>query len=220
MRLRDQLDALRADRLGHSPREVVMVRARAVEQLDSSGLAELAIQAGDRGPSFRLRDGGGIAFSSLHALRSGPLLMVFYRGRWCPYCNLELRAIQSASPDIRALGARIVAVSQQTSDESLRTERLNALSFPSLVDRGGRVARAFGLRWKVPDELRAVEKRCDADLAVFNGEPSWTLTMPARYIVATDGTVEYADISIDHTRRGDPSDLFPVLSQLAGRAAH
>jgi len=148
-------------------------------------------------------------------LRRGPIVLVFYRGRWCPYCNIDLRALEAASHDIRSLGASLVVISQQTSDNSLETQRRNGLSFASLVDAGGKVAHAFGLRWNVSDELRAVEESCGTDLAAFNGDPSWTLTMPARYVVAPGGMIEYADISVDYTRRGDPSELIPVLAHLA-----
>ena len=140
---------------------------------------------------------------------------MFYRGRWCPYCNIDLRAIEAASHNIRSLGASLVVISQQTPDNSLEMQRCNGLSFASLVDAGGKVAHAFGLRWKVSDELRAVEEACGMDLAAFNGDPSWTLTMPARYVVAPGGMIEYADISVDYTRRGDPSELIPVLAHLA-----
>jgi peroxiredoxin len=199
MSLQDQLDALKAERHVKTPLPVTLARQRAV---------------GDRVPSFRLRDGDGAAFSSDDALRVGPVLIVFYRGRWCPYCNLDLSAIESASGKIRSVGASIVAVSQQTPAESVQTVRLNGLSFRSLVDRHGRVANAFGLRWKASAELRAVQDGCGPDPAVFNGETSWTFTMPARYIVGADGTVAYADISIDYTQRGDPSELLPVLDRL------
>jgi len=92
----------------------------------------------------------------------------------------------------------------QTPDNSRETQTRNGLSFTSLVDAGGKVALAFGLRWKVSDELRAVEEDCGMDLAAFNGDPSWTLAMPARYVVAPGGMIEYADVSVDYTRRGDP----------------
>ncbi|MBZ9894582.1 MULTISPECIES: peroxiredoxin-like family protein [unclassified Mesorhizobium] len=215
MLLQDQLDAVKAADLARTPPNVTLVRQRAVEALAASGLAERATQAGEQAPSFRLRDGNGRAFSSREALRHGPMVLVFYRGRWCPYCTVDLRAIESASRDIRSLGASLVVVSQQTADNSLETQRRNALSFASLVDAGGKVAHAFGLRWKASDELRTVEQESGLDLATFNGDASWTLTMPARYVVARDGTIEYADISVDYTRRGDPSELIPVLAHLA-----
>ena len=102
-------------------------------------------------------------FSSREALRRGPIVLVFYRGRWCPYCNTDLCAIEAASHDIRSLGASLVAVSQQTPENSRETRRRNGLSFASLVDAGGKVAHAFGLCWKVSDELRAVEGGCGMD---------------------------------------------------------
>jgi peroxiredoxin len=216
MLLQDKLDALKAECLAKAPPEVTLIRQRAVEGLAASGLAERAMHAGEQAPAFQLRDGyGGAAFSSPEALRRGPIVLVFYRGRWCPYCNIDLRAIEAASHDLRSLGASLVVVSQQTPDNSLETQRRNGLSFASLVDAGGEVAHAFGLRWKVSDELRAVEEGCGMDLAAFNGDASWTLTMPARYVVAPGGMIEYADISVDYTRRGDPSELIPILAHLA-----
>jgi peroxiredoxin len=214
MSLQDQLDALKAERYVKTQLPVTLARQRAVGQLLASRLAESAVRAGDRVPSFRLRDGDGTAFSSDDALRLGPVLIVFYRGRWCPYCNLDLSAIELASDKIRSAGASIVAISQQTPAESVQTVRLNGLSFQSLVDRRGRVANAFGLRWKASAELPAVQDGCGGNPAVFNGETSWTFTMPARYIVGADGMVAYADVSIDYTQRGDPSELLPVLDHL------
>jgi peroxiredoxin len=215
MSLQDELDALKAECLTKTPPKVTLVRQRAVEALVASGLAERAKHAGEQAPVFQLRDGCGGAFSSREALRRGPIVLVFYRGRWCQYCNIELRAIEAGSHDILRLGASLVVVSQQTPGNSLETQRGNGLSFASLVDAGGKVAHAFGLRWKVSDELRAVEEGCGIDLAAFNGDPRWTLTMPARYVVAPGGMIEYADISVDYTRRGDPSELIPVLAHLA-----
>ncbi|MDY0885906.1 peroxiredoxin-like family protein [Dongia soli] len=219
MPLKDQLDALRAEDYARALPDVTLARQRAVDDLMASGLGERAVRAGSLAPAFRLRDGNGVVVSSHKWLFAGPMVLVFYRGRWCPYCNLDLRAIEAAADDIRSLGASILAVSQQTSYESRETVRLNALTFPSLVDRGGKLAYAFGLRWKASAELRAVEKACGVDLALLNGEPSWTLTMPARYIVAPDGMVEYTDISVDYTRRCDPADLLPVLRRLRMRWA-
>jgi peroxiredoxin len=219
MELQEQLDALRGERLTTMPLEATLVERRAIERLAASGLAQRAIQAGESAPAFRLRDGKGKAFSSTDALRAGPLLILFYRGRWCSYCNLELRAIQSASNAIRSFGATVVAVSQQVPAESVETERLNGLSFPSLVDISGRVAHSFGLRWKASAELRAMQESRGTDLAAFNGDSSWTLTMPARYLVGQSGVVEYADVSVDHTRRGNPSDLIPVFERLRARTS-
>jgi peroxiredoxin len=212
--LQDRLDALKAERCANTPPHATSVVQRSVDQLVESGLAKRALHAGDRVPFFRLHDSCGAAFSLDEALCVGPLLIVFYRGRWCSYCNLDLTAVESASREIGSAGASIVAISQQTAAESRQTVRLNGLSFPSLVDRHGRVANAFGLRWRTSAALRAIRGECGADLTVFNCRASWTLTMPARYVVGTDGTVVYSDISVDYTQRGDPSELLPVLDRL------
>jgi peroxiredoxin len=191
-----------------------------IDELTSSGMAERAVRAGEHVPEFRLTDAAGRMITSHAVLRSAPVLIVFYRGGWCPYCSLDLRAIQSVSRELRSLGVSIVAISQQSAVESRSTEIMNGLSFPSLVDHGGKVARAFGLRWKLSQELRAAEIESGLDLSIINGEPSWTLTMPALYVVGAGGVIEYADISSDYTRRCDPADISPVLDHMRGRQPH
>lgn len=220
MPLQDELDAVRERCYESSPQHINRVRQDAIEDLVSSGIAERAVRAGDYAPRFRLRDTDGKSISSDDLLDRGPVLVVFYRGRWCPYCNVDLRAVEAVAHDLRSTGASIVAISPQTANVSGATERMHDLSFPCLVDRGGKVARAFGLRWKLSRELRAAELETGLDLAAVNGEPSWTLTMPARYVIGPDRIVEYADVSADYTRRGDPTELFPVLSQIRTHLVH
>lgn len=217
MPLQDELDAVRERCYESTPRHISRARQDAIEDLVSSRIAERAVRAGDHAPRFRLRDTDGKSISSDDLLDRGPLLVVFYRGWWCPYCNVDLRTVEAVAQDLRSTGASIVAISPQIASVTAATERMRHLSFPCLVDRGGRVARAFGLRWTLPQELRAAELETGLDLAAVNAEPSWTLTMPARYVIGPDGIVEYADISADYTRRGDPTELFPVLSQIRPR---
>lgn len=220
MRLQDELDALKAECCEHTPPHIRRIRQETIDDLTSSGIAERAVHAGDHAPEFRLSDPDGKTISSYAVLANGPVLIAFYRGGWCPYCNLDLRAIQAVVGQFRSSGVSIVAISQQSPYESRSTERMNGLSFPSLVDRGGKVARAFGLRWKLSRELRAAEIESGLDLAAVNGESSWTLTMPALYVISADGIVEYADISADYTRRCDPSELSPMLNHIRARLAH
>jgi peroxiredoxin len=193
---------------------------RATDELIASGAAERALKAGAIAPSFVLKDAAGREFSSADALRRGPLVLTFYRGVWCPYCNLDLQAMQAALPALEARGASLVAVSPQTAPNSRRSERENHLAFPIVSDLGNDVAAAFGLRFKLPDYLIDLYKNVfKNDLAVANGEPSWTLPMPARYVIGTDGVIAYAEVNPDYTRRPDPSELFPVLDRLAAQAA-
>ena len=153
--------------------------------------------------------------SSTELLRKGPLVLTFYRGVWCPYCNLDLQALEEAAADLRATGASLVAVSQQTAPNSRKSQRDNKLSFPILGDKGGELAEAFGIRWKSPEELQGIYKLVGVDLAAFNGEASWTLPMPARYVIDRDGTIIYSEVNADYTHRPEPSELLPVLRKLA-----
>jgi peroxiredoxin len=216
MSLQERLDAFKADfEANKAPPQAVAVFHKSTDDLIASGQAGHALKAGDKAPAFVLNDPDGAKVSSAEFLAKGPLVVTFYRGVWCPYCNMDLQAIEAAAADIRGLGASIVAISQQTPANSRKSQRDNRLSFPILSDPGGDIAAAFGLRWRLQDDLKKVMTSFGVDLAVFNGEPSWTLPMPARYIIASDGTIAYAEVNPDYTRRPDPSELTPTLQALA-----
>jgi len=199
----------------HAPAWVHEPMHRATAELIASGAAERALKAGDRGPEFTLKDAHGHDVSSGELLAKGPLVVTFYRGVWCPYCNLDLQALQAALPAMSALGAQLIAISPQTASNSRKSERDNQVTFPVLADPGNEVAAQFGLRFKLPDYLielyRDVFKN---DLARVNGEPSWTLPMPARYVIGTDGVIAYAEVNPDYTQRPDPHELLPVLTKM------
>jgi peroxiredoxin len=220
MPLQDSLDAIKADFEGKkAPKEVVAIMHKATNDLIASGQAERALKVGARAPEFALPDAHGGLIRSADLLARGPLVLTFYRGVWCPYCNADLQAIEATADEIRASGASLVAISPQTAPNRRKSERENGLSFPVLSDHGNAVADMFGLRFRLPDELIAVYKGFGNDLTIGNGEDSWTLPMPARYIVGTDGVIAYAEVNPDYTRRPDPSELLPVLRRLKVDAA-
>jgi len=193
---------------------------RATVELVASGIADRALKAGDVAPDFALPDVDGKTISLAELLKSGPLVLSFYRGVWCPYCNLDLQALQKALPQIEGLGARLIAVSPQTAANTRRSVRENNISFQILSDQGNEVAAQFGLRFTLPDYLQDLYKNTfKNDLAVNNGEPSWTLPMPARYVIGQNGVIAYAEVNPDYTQRPDPSELLPVLQQLKPEAA-
>jgi peroxiredoxin len=220
MSLQDKLDAFKADFEGtKAPPHVVELFHRTTADLVATGQAERALKVGDRAPSFSLPDADGTIVSSAELLAKGPLALTFYRGAWCPYCNIDLQALEAEAANIRALGATIVAISQQTPPNSRKIQATHALSFPILSDHGGEVGAAFGLRWKLPDDLKALMGGFGIDLAIVNGEPSGTLPMPARYVIAQDGLIAYAEVNADYTIRPDPSELLPALKSLHRSAA-
>jgi peroxiredoxin len=224
MSLQNRLDAFKADfkggKLGFQPSpEVLDTMDRATAELIGSGQALNAKKAGDKAPGFTLKDPDGHLVSSTELLAKGPLVISFYRGVWCPYCNLELQALQEASAQIEARGARVVAISPQTGSNSRKSQRDNKLTFPILSDEKSRVAAAFGLRFSLPDYLVELYKGFKNDLPAFNDDPAWVLPMPARYVIGTDGIIAYAEVNPDYTQRPDPSELLPVLDQLRVTAA-
>lgn len=219
MTLQDRLDAFKADfeggRLALKPTpEVLDIMHRATAELVASGQALNAKKAGDKAPEFTLDDSEGRSVSSRDLLAKGPLVITFYRGVWCPYCNLDLKALQAGTPEIEKRGARVVAISPQTAPNSRKSQRDNNLTFPMLSDERSRVAAAYGLRFSLPDYLIELYKGFKNDLPAINDDPAWVLPMPARYIVAPDGVIAYAEVNPDYTQRPDPSELLPVLDRL------
>ena len=200
-----------------APPAAVEALHRSVDELIASGAPDRALKVGDVAPEFTLPDPDGNPVSSKTLLARGPLVVTFYRGVWCPYCNYDLSALEEARSEIESRGATLVAISQQTAPNSRKSQRQNGLGFPILGDHGGEIAAQFGVRWTLPDYLREVQKALGADLTQFNGEASWTLPMPARYVVAQAGTIAYAEVNADYTKRPEPSAIFPVLERLGHR---
>lgn len=219
MTLQAKLDAFKADfEAGKPPynvsRSVVETMHRATDELIASGAANMALKAGESAPGFTLSDPEGKPVSSIALLQKGPLIVSFYRGVWCPYCNMELAALEATKPEFEKLGASLVAISPQIAPNSRKSARQNKLTFPILSDPNGEVAAAFGLRFKLPDYLIDLYKSRQIDLPAVNGDPSWTLPMPARFVIDCNGIIRYAEVNPDYTRRPDPSELLPVLEGL------
>ena len=220
MSLQDKLDAFKADfEAGKPPysvpRSVIETMHRATAELIESGAAQRAKKAGDVAPSFSLKDPEGNVVNSADLLKRGPLVLSFYRGVWCPYCNMELQALEAAKPEFDKYGASLVAISPQTTPNSRKSVRQNKLSFPILSDAKGKVGAAFGLRFNLPDYLVELYKQLKNDLTTFNDDPSWTLPMPARYVIGQDGVILYSEVNPDYTRRPEPEDMIPVLQRAA-----
>lgn len=220
MTLQAKLDAFKADfEAGkppyNVPRSVIETMHKATAELRATGQAELAKKVGDMAPSFRLRDPEGNVVSSEELLQKGPLIISFYRGVWCPYCNMELQALQEALPEFEKLGASLVAISPQTAPNSRKSTRQNNLTFPILSDEKGKVGEAFGLKFKLPDYLVDLYKSLKNDLPTFNDDPEWTLPMPARYVIGQDGTILYSEVNPDYTRRPEPEDMLDALRRAA-----
>lgn len=186
----------------------------ATDALAQAGRAEQAIGVGATAPDFVLPDATGAEVRLSERLASGPVVLSFYRGGWCPYCNLELRALQAALGSFERCGAALVAVSPQAPDSSLTTVEKHDLEFPVLSDVGNVVARDYGLVFEVPPDLLEAYDRFGIDLEAANGDESHELPIPATYVIDQDRTVRFAFVDADYTRRADPADVLDALRPL------
>src|ERR1700757_3977138 len=178
MSLKEQLAEYRAGWFKRVPAERQAIMERHIAEL-RNGLAKTALKVGDRAPSIKLRNVRGETVDVSALLKKGPVIVTFYRGGWCPYCNLELRAFQRVLPEIKVAGASLVAISPEKPDDSLSTAEKNALSFEVLSDVGQRVGRAFGLVYEFSDELKTAYQAFGLDIPGKNGATEWALPISA-----------------------------------------
>jgi peroxiredoxin len=215
MSLKAELDAFRAEFMAKVPPEIRDAMVRADMELAASGIARRALKAGDRAPGFSLPDARGRYVRLNGLLAAGPVVLSFYRGGWCPYCNLELRALQQALPEITRLGATLVAVSPQAPDESLSTAEKNTLAFPVLSDAGSATAKSFGIAYDLAEELRPIYTRFGHALPDKNGDESWVLPIPATYVIDSDGMIALAYVDVDYRNRLAPAEILTALQSLS-----
>lgn len=214
-----QIDALRVD-LEVKMRSVGSVAMlRVMEEAVSGDRATKALHAPSRAPGFSLPDETSQTVSLAERLRDGPVVVVFYRGEWCPCCIQELDAVQWNLERFKLLGASVLAVSPQLPIFSRRCIRRHGLDFPILHDAGGHVAAQFGVDWKVPIELRELYLASNVNLEKFNGEGGWALPLPARFLIDRQRTIVYAEINADDAHRMDLGGLLTALDGLQRQAS-
>jgi peroxiredoxin len=213
--IREQSDQLKAAAAERLPADVAEVFDRSVRDLLDQGIPSGAIKAGDRLDPFTLDDATGAPVSLGQIVESGPAVIVFYRGGWCPYCNLALRTYQrELLPRLAEYGARLVAISPQSPDQSLSTAEKAQLGFTVLSDPGSRLARRIGIAFQQADEVLAAQRELGLDLAQVNAEGSTQLPRPTVLVIDQEGTVRFADVQPDYTARTEVADIVAALAGL------
>ena len=191
------------------------VMANATTALADSGITSQAPKVSDKLPNFNLTNQQGESRTLESLLSNGPVVVTFYRGGWCPYCNLELRAYQEIINDIKAAGATLVAITPELPDASLSTAEKNELAFEVLSDIGSNYARNIGLVFTLPEQLRPIYSSFGIDLEKHNGDGQFDLPLAATFVVAADGVIASAFVDADYTKRQEPSDVLEVLRSLS-----
>ena len=200
--------------IGGLPEEVQQTVGGVMQRLMSSNITDNASNVGDKAPEFSLPNvkGGDTTLSEL--LESGPVVLSFYRGGWCPFCNLEFKALHDKLPEMQALGATLVGISPEALAVSQQTAQDNALEFEVLSDVGNKVIDQYGLVMKVPEVIRPLYLEWGLDIPTFNGEDTWELPIPATYVINTDGKIVSAYVNKNYTERMEPDDIVEVLETL------
>jgi peroxiredoxin len=212
MTMQSELDAFRSAWEARVGQNIARLIGGDIEDLRASGILERAARAGDGFPSgTRLLDQHGKPFDLGALIAQQPVIVTFYRGGWCPYCNLELRTYQAALPAIRAAGAALVAITFELPDHSLSTAQKNDLDFTVLTDVQGALASALGIRFTLSDAVRPFYEKAGHALPERNGDGRWALPMPATFVVERGGLIRAAFIEPDYRRRTDPRDALAAL---------
>jgi peroxiredoxin len=215
-----QLDSYFQALLDRVDRRTAATIERAELARDALEIPERAVRAGDTAPDFSLPDQRGQLHSLAAGVASGPVVLVFFRGGWCPFCSLTLRALDRLVPQLKAAGASLLAISPQTQAASLSTAERNSLRFPLLSDADNAVARRYGLVWRLDADLQALYQRLGHDLPRVNATPTWELPVAAGYVVAPDGRVTLAHVDPRVNRRMEPADALAAVRELQSQPGH
>ncbi len=218
--LQSQLDQITANTRGLVQPERLAITDNAVQELLSTGIEDSILSIGATAPAFNLQDASTqkpVASTDLLAL--GPLVIKFFRGRWCPYCMTELETWQQLYPTLRERGAMLVAISPQLLRQNDFTVQQHRLTFPVLSDPGSRVATSFGIAYTVPPPLRDHYRSILINIPFINGtqsddprgEATWRLPLPATFVVNPAGTITFAEAHADHRVRPEPQDVLAAL---------
>jgi peroxiredoxin len=207
--LADQIAQLQTNLAQQLPAEILLGFEGAIQALVNGDIAANAVKVGQKAPEFSLPDQLGDTVTLSSVLQRGPAAVVFYRGEWCPYCDLTLRAYQRILPQIQALGVSLIAISPQRPDNTLTTVEKKELTFSVLSDVGNVVGRTYGLVFVTSEAAR------HPGISAANGDESWQLPIPGTFVIAQDGTIILAFVDADWTHRLEPAELLKALAGIA-----
>lgn len=182
--------------------------------INAADFGSNALAPGEQANNFQLANAKGGETALADLLKSGPVVISFYRGGWCPYCNLEFKALNDSLSTIKSLGANLVGISPELPDNSISTAEKHALEFDVLSDVGNIVARDYGIVMDVPASMRPLYLQWGLDVPSANGDDTWELPIPATYVIDSDGTVVFAYVNKNYTERLEPEEIINALKTI------
>lgn len=214
MTLADETAALAAAAGANATPERKAIYGKAQQHIEASNILDTALKVGDTAPMFELPGADGVTVKLADVLASGPAVVSFYRGAWCPFCNLELRAMSRELDNAEAAGVTLVAISPNTPDTSAKMVDEGELTFPVLSDAENAVAKSFNLVYEMEEGLVDFYKAEGRDIAGMNGSEVWELPVPATYVIDTTGVIQYAYVDLNHRVRAEPSEVIAIAAAL------
>lgn len=211
MNLTEQLAAYAHQSASRFPEATKAIMRNAIKELENSNIGKLAYKKGQQIPNIALPNANGKTVNIQEELKNNKVVLTFYRGGWCPYCNLELKALQEKLGEIEAKGAKLIAISPESPDNSLSTTEKNALSFDILTDTNNEVARSLGLVYELPQNLISLYHEFGINLEQSQGMQSNELPIAATYIINQDGIIDYDFIEEDYKLRAEPAAVIAAL---------
>ncbi|WP_289139560.1 peroxiredoxin-like family protein [uncultured Brevibacillus sp.] len=211
--LQDALDEATLQMKNALPTEVLEAFEIAIEQTREAGLNK-GVSVGTKAPDFTLASMDGQQITLSAELEKGPVVLVFYRGVWCPFCNLELRAYEQIFDEIAAVNGRVIAISPQTAEYSSAIQEKHGLRFPVVSDVQNQTAKKYELTSQMPEKLKQIYRSIEISLDVFNGDDSWELPLPATYVIDREGIIHFASVDADYKKRVEPGEVLRLLQAL------
>jgi peroxiredoxin len=213
MKLKEQIAGFNQQAVKKLPAELFKLSHQEWEKIAATKITETALRVGDKVPDFTLPDGNGNPVSIAELLKKGNVVISFARGTWCPYCNLEYKAQQDKLPELQSKNTTLISISPELPSNAKDKIAETGITYPILFDKGNEVARKFGIVYTLSDEFKALTKQVfNSDVAIYNGDSSYTLPLPATYIINQQGTIIYAFLNPSWVERAEPEDYISVLN--------
>ena len=211
--LKENLDAKKADYAERWSTSTLELHENGIDVVNQTGITQKALQVNAKAPDFTLKNHLDKEVNLYNLLKEGPVVLTWYRGGWCPYCNLTLHALQQALPEIKNQGATLLALTPEVPDQSLSTSEKHDLEFEVLSDLHNQVGKKFGVVFKLEDKVAAAYQN-GFDLHAYNGDDSDELPLAATYIIGQDGTIKWAFLDADYRNRAEPNEIVSQLKKL------
>lgn len=214
--LQEALDQKKSEWAAKASNEIKRIYTEGIEAVVKSGIPDTASKTGDRAPDFSLTNATGKTVSLSEKLNQGPVVLTWYRGGWCPYCNITLHYLQEALPAFTSRGASLIALTPELPDKSLSTQEKHQLQFEVLSDINNEIAKKYGIVFKLTPEVAEVYQN-GFDLASYNGNEDAELPLAATYVIDTSGIIRYTFLDAEYRNRAEPTDIVKVLDTLTSK---